>query len=86
MLRRLNHDIVRSGRCLVTFRKDTLPQFSTRVHGVITHKTTVTNLHLRQHLRPHKVYLNTFIHSNVLYCLNFLPTVRSNEEIFMVTS
>jgi hypothetical protein len=49
ILHRLNY-IIYSGRCLATSRKNTLPQFSTRLHGVVTHKTTVSNLY---HCHPH---------------------------------
>lgn len=53
-LHRLNF-IVYSGRCLATFRKNTLPQCSTRLYGVITHKTTVSNLHHRHPPPPHHI-------------------------------
>jgi hypothetical protein len=58
IMHRLNF-VTYSGRCLATFRKNTLPQISTRLHGVITHKTTVTPSPSLP--RSHKVYFLRYI-------------------------
>jgi len=40
----------------------------------------------KQYKKRSRCHTPTYIHSNVFCCISFLPPVRSNEEIFMVTS
>jgi len=40
----------------------------------------------KQYTKGSRFKTATYRHSNVFCCFSFLPTVRSNEEIFMVTS
>ena len=56
ILHRLNF-ILYSGRCLATFRKNMLPQFSTRLHGVITHKSTTVDQRSRNSSQKSQLYL-----------------------------
>ena len=76
ILHRPNFNIY-CGRCLATFRKNTLPQISTRLHGVITRKTTVSNLHHRQPSPPPPVPITSSILSP-LYIYTWLLVRLSN--------